>query len=95
MNDQEDPKTSAVVTSRPRTSAPDDRAAWLMVAGTAGQIGYMIAIPAVIFVMCGAWVDSYFRTKPLFTLLGIPLALIVSAMSVWRLIKQLQQKDKV
>jgi len=60
-----------------------------MVFGVAGQIGYIIAIPAVVFVMGGTWLDSYFGTKPLFTLIGIPVALIASGLAVWRLIKQL------
>lgn len=91
MNEQEQPQISPIVASRPRTTASDDRAAWMMVAATAGHIGYLLAIPAVVFVMGGAWMDSYFRTKPLFTLLGIPLALFISAISVWRLIKQVQR----
>lgn len=91
-NPEESPRTSPVVTSRPRTVMNADNASWMRVIGLASNIGWMIAVPAVIFVMGGVWLDSYLRTKPLFTLLGIPLALLVSSMIVWRLIKQVQQK---
>ncbi len=88
-------RTSPLVTSRPRTVMTADNASWFRVFGVAGQIGYMISIPAVLFVMGGAWLDSYLGTKPMFTLLGIPLALMVSALSVWRMIRQVQRKENV
>lgn len=91
MDDKDIPKTSPVVTTRPRTVMDADNASWFRVFGLAGQIGWMIAVPAVLFVMGGAWLDSYLRTKPLFTIIGIPLALLVSAMIVWRLIKDIQK----
>lgn len=88
----DEPRASPVVTSRPRTETTPDVASWYMVASAAGQIGYLLAIPAVLFVMGGAWLDSYLGTKPIFTLLGIPLALMVSVMGVRRMIRQLQKE---
>ena len=89
----DEPQTSSVVTSRPRTTHPSDAQSWLMVAGAAGQIGYLLAIPAVLFVLGGAWLDSYLGTKPIFTLAGIPIALTISVISVWRVIVQLQGRN--
>ncbi len=67
-----------------------DNASWYRVFGIAGQIGWMIAVPAVLFVLGGAWLDKYLATSPLFVLIGIPLSLIISAMSVRSVIKELQ-----
>ena len=91
MDDQNTPQwNSSVVAKRDRP--PTKRESWLLVLGAAGQIGWMIAVPAVLFVMGGAWADGYFGTKPIFTLAGIPLALTVSAVAVWRVIRQLQSQ---
>lgn len=83
------PETSPVVASRPRTGMTPDNASWFRVFGVAGQIGYVIAIPAVVFVFSGVWLDKWLGTSPIFTLLGIPTALIISAVTVWRIIKDL------
>lgn len=88
VEDQNIPQwNSSVVEKRER--APTKSESWTMVLGVAGQIGWMIAVPAVLFVIGGAWLDAYFDTKPVLTLASIPLALTVSAISVWRVIKQL------
>ena len=87
----QDPQwVSPVVEKRERKDLP--QASWFTVLGIAGQIGYIIAIPAVLFVLGGAWLDTHFGTSPLFVLLGIPLALTISALSVWKMIKQVQKK---
>ncbi len=87
------PRTSPVVSSRPRTSSSTDIASWTRILGLAGQIGYLLAIPAVLFVIGGAWLDSYLGTKPVWTLVGIPVALTVSVMGVWRLVRQVQGEN--
>lgn len=87
----DEPKTSSVVSSRPRTESKSD-ASWLMVWGAAGQLAWMIALPAIFFVLGGVWLDKQFVTSPIFVIVGIPLALLVSAMGVWRMIKQVNKK---
>jgi len=55
-----------------------------------GQLGYMIAIPAVIGAAGGAWLDKRFDTSPLFILLGIALAIASSSLWIWTFIKKVQ-----
>ena len=82
----DEPRTSPVVSSRPRTESKSD-ASWLMVWGLAGQLAWMIALPAIFFVLSGVWLDKQLGTSPLMTVIGIPMALLVSAMGVWRMVK--------
>jgi F0F1-type ATP synthase assembly protein I len=89
---EDEPTTSSVVSSRPRTESKSDNASWMMVYGIAGQLAWMLALPAVIFVIGGAYMDKYFGTSPVFVTIGIPVALFVSVMAVWRMIKKLQEK---
>lgn len=60
---------------------------WTLV-GLAGQIGYIIAIPAVLFGFGGAYLDKRLCTSPAFVLLGLSLALTSSMFGVWRIIRQ-------
>lgn len=69
--------------------APSD-ASWFVLFGLVGQLGYVIAIPAVLFVVGGSFLDRYLDTSPLFVLVGIPLAFVVSAMGVWRIVRTIQ-----
>ncbi len=54
------------------------------------EIGYMIAIPAVGFSFGGRYLDIRFETSPLFLLLGIGVALLLSSYMVYGKVKQLQ-----
>lgn len=86
---EQEPKTSSVVTSRPRTTPTDDRASWFMVFGVAGQLAWMLALPAVFFVIGGAWLDKQLGTSPLCVAIGIPIALLVSALGVRSMLRKL------
>ena len=44
--------------------------AWSAV-GLAWELGYMIAIPAVVLGFGGAYLDKYLQTSPLFMLIGL------------------------
>lgn len=46
-----------------------------------GQLGYVIAVPLVVFAVSGRLLDKKFGTSPWLLLLGMLLALIIS--SVW------------
>jgi len=61
--------------------------------GLVGEIGYLIAIPAVLFGFGGAYLDKQIHTTPLFMLLGLCLAFVTSGMAVWRIVKKLQERD--
>ena len=62
----------------------------LFLLSLAGQLGFMIAVPAAVFGFGGAYLDRAWGTSPLFILVGLSLALLTSARMVWRLAKQLQ-----
>lgn len=63
----------------------------------AWELGYLIAIPAVIFSFGGAYLDKTMGTSPLYLLIGIALAVLLSGFSVYRktkhLIESTQKKD--
>ncbi|MBI4252616.1 AtpZ/AtpI family protein [Candidatus Uhrbacteria bacterium] len=65
--------------------------------GLALQMGYLIAIPLVAFALVGRFVDSIFGSSPLFFLIGILLAIILSTILVYRkttmLLKDAEDKN--
>ena len=70
----------------PKRSIKDDlflavRLAW--------NLGYIIAIPAVLFGFGGAYLDRLQGTSPLFILIGFGVALCLSAYGVWRKLKDI------
>ena len=61
-------------------------------AGLASEMGFIIALPLVVFAFAGKWLDHKVgNTTPWFTLLGIVLA--ISATTIW-LTKKLKQYIK-
>ena len=61
---------------------------WLSVQ-LAWHLGYIIAIPAVLFGFGGAYLDRIWGTSPLFILLGFALAALLSAWGVVQKIKRI------
>ena len=59
------------------------QSAW-MALKLAWEMGYLIAIPVVLFGMGGAYLDKSLQTMPLFTLLGFALAAAISFVAVRR-----------
>lgn len=53
------------------------------------KLGYIIAIPAVIFVLLGRLGDTYFGTSPLLLILGLLLALTASSLAVFQEIRKI------
>lgn len=52
-----------------------------------GELGFLIAMPAVAFGLGGAWLDKELGTTPAFILFGLSLALCSSMLAVWHRIK--------
>lgn len=50
----------------------------------AWELGYTIAIPIVIFAIGGRFLDKKLGSSPIFLLLGILLALIISGIGIYR-----------
>lgn len=59
------------------------------VARLVGEIGYIIAIPLVVFLIAGQYIDRLAGTKIAFTLIGMLGALVVSTVIIYRKIKEI------
>jgi hypothetical protein len=54
-----------------------------------GELGFIIALPLVILLLLGIYLDRQFKTEVLFTLIGIFLALFFSSFVIYRKIKEI------
>ena len=50
----------------------------------AARLGFSIAIPLVVFILAGRFLDGYFNTFPIFVLAGIIFGFIVSIYEIFR-----------
>ena len=57
--------------------------------GLAWQLGYIIAVPLVIFAISGRFLDRKYDASPVFLLSGMLLAIIVSGLLVFRKTKKI------
>ncbi|MDD4628414.1 MAG: AtpZ/AtpI family protein [Candidatus Peribacteraceae bacterium] len=55
----------------------------------AWNLGYIIALPAVIFGLGGAYADKYYHTSPWFLLSGFTVAILLSGIGVYRKVKEI------
>lgn len=86
------PRMSHVVVSRKRR--PRGEFTNMRAIGLAGQIGYVIAIPAVLFGFGGAYLDKYFDISPAFMSVGLLIAFGSSVMAVKKMIDQLNAETE-
>jgi len=56
----------------------------------AWNLGFIIALPVVIFGFGGAYLDKYLETSPLFVLIGFALAVIITGIGVYRKVKAIE-----
>ncbi|MFH1838119.1 MAG: AtpZ/AtpI family protein [Candidatus Kuenenbacteria bacterium] len=64
---------------------------WSMLS-LAWELGYLIALPLVLFALLGRFLDKYFHTSPWLFLFGILLAIIISTRIVYKkTIKMIKQ----
>lgn len=75
----------------PPPSKSEKAAPLLNVWSLAGELGLLIAIPVVVFVLLGVWLDKRLGTLPLFIILGIILSMLTSIVTIARKIKNLNQ----
>ncbi|MCL5795104.1 MAG: AtpZ/AtpI family protein [Patescibacteria group bacterium] len=57
-----------------------------------GQIGLIIAIPVVFLAYFGAKLDKFYHTAPLFILSGMGIALAISSLLIYQMIKRIEEK---
>lgn len=53
----------------------------------AWEMGFIIAVPIIMLALLGRLLDKTFLTSPLFLLVGILLAMIVTGILIWKKIK--------
>lgn len=53
-----------------------------------GDFGASIAVPVIVFVLIGQWLDGRYEKTPLFTVIAFILAALVSAKMIYRKSKQ-------
>lgn len=57
-----------------------------------GQVGLVLAIPVTILAYFGAKLDKFYHTTPLFILSGMGLALGISSLLIYKMIKKVEGK---
>ncbi len=55
------------------------------------QAAVMLAVPVLIFLFAGLWLDDYFDLSPVFTITGIILGFLGSILNIYRIIKHLDK----
>lgn len=73
----------------PRTERSPVTALGLAVAF--GEVGFVIALPLVVFLVIGVRLDRHFDTAPLFILTSLVVALAASVLGVVRIIRRIQR----
>ena len=59
------------------------------ISGFALELGFIIAIPLVVFALLGRFLDKRFVTSPLALLAGIFISLVVTAIGVYKKTKEI------
>jgi len=62
--------------------------------GLVFQLGFSLALPLVIGIAGGAWLDKKFSTSPLFTLIGLMVGLSIAGYSFYMDILPLIKRNK-
>ena len=65
-----------------------DRAYYMFALRIVGDFGATIAVPVVLFVLLGQYLDGKYNKSPLFTVLGFVLAALLSGMSIYKKAKR-------
>ena len=78
------------VSSRPRSIRHD----LILAVRPAWNFGYIIAIPSALSVFGGAYLDKTWGTSPVFILIGFALALSISGLGIWRVVKEIMASTK-
>ena len=65
-----------------------DREYYFFALRIVGDFGASIALPVVIFVILGQWLDGKYDKSPLFTVMGFALAALLSGKMIYRKAKK-------
>jgi len=75
-------------------SDPRSRKNMLMGFRITGDFGATIAVPIVMFVIIGQWLDGKYNSSPWFTILAFVLAALVSAKLIYKKAKEYGKEYK-
>lgn len=53
------------------------------------QLGFLIVVPIVGFILLGLWGDKYFHIAPLLLVAGVIIGIVITAYEVYHLIRPL------
>ena len=59
----------------------------------AWQLGFLIAFPIVGFLFLGLLIDNYFKTKPLFLILGTSVGILITFYEVYHILSPLIKEE--
>lgn len=65
-----------------------DRTYYLFALRIVGDFGASIAVPVVVFVLIGQWLDGKYDKGPLFTILAFAFAAVTSAKMIYKKAKK-------
>lgn len=71
-----------------------ERAYWLLGVRIMSDFGLAIAVPVVVLVLIGSWLDWRWGTRPLMIIIAFALAFVVSSVSVYRKAKKYAHEYK-
>jgi len=61
----------------------------------AWQLGFLIALPIIGFILLGFWSDKFFKTQPIFLIFGLLLGILITIYEVYHwLIPLIKNKDR-
>lgn len=72
------------MTEEQKSSKSKSRAYYLLAFRIMGDFGASIAIPVVLFVLSGQYLDGRYEKSPLFTILGFVLAALISGKIIYK-----------
>jgi len=73
---------------------PRDRKAMLMGLRIAGDFGVAIAVPIIIFVLIGQWLEGKYGHAPWFTVVAFVISAVLSGISIYRKAQKYGQEFK-
>ncbi len=75
-----------------KLSPKNDREYYFFALRIIGDFGAAIAVPVVIFVLLGQFLDEKYQRRPLFIILGFIIAFLISAKIIYKKAKRYGQE---
>ena len=69
-----------------------DRGIWFGL-GMFGLVGWSVAVPALLGIMAGVWLDKIFTDRYSWTLMGLVLGVIIGCFNAWYWVKKESRHD--